>query len=199
MVRPAAARAGLVGAGRDARVAPPLAGQRHEPPAVGRPGPGPTLPRFHRPPGRQVDSQAHEAHVPADADRTGAELGPSLVVHRGDVLEHQPGPALQLTRMPGADPGSGPVMNWRQAVYVSRVCAGCGSVTALGLRVGRACLRSVGVPADSGLRAQSGSCPGPRPAHRIRTRRTSRGIRTTPYDLHERPGPPQAALSFTEL
>jgi len=59
-----------------------------------------------------------------------------------------------------------PSWTWRQAPYVSRVCAGRGSVTALGLRVGRACPRSAGVPADSGLRAQSGSCPGPRPAHR---------------------------------
>jgi hypothetical protein len=60
------------------------------------------------------------------------------------------------------------VMNWRLTPYVSRVCAGRGSVTALGLRVGRACLRSVGAPADSGLRAPSGSCPGPCPAHCVR-------------------------------
>ena len=70
-------------------------------------------------------------------------------------------------------PGARPV-NWRQTPYVSRVCAGCGSVTALGLRVGRACLRSVGVPADSGLRAQSGSCPGPCPAHRPARRTIAR-------------------------
>jgi hypothetical protein len=76
-------------------------------------------------------------------------------------------------RRTGGRRGGGPSLNWRRAPYVSRVCAGCGSATALGLRVGRACPRSAGVPADSGLRAQSGTCPGPRPAHRIRARRAS--------------------------
>jgi hypothetical protein len=118
----------------------------------------------------------------------------------GDVLEHQPGPALQLTRMPGADPGSGPLMNWQQAVYVSRVCAGCGSVTALGLRAGRACPQSMGAPADSGLRAQSGSCPGPCPAHpHLHPAHITREPARLPYDLDGRTGPPQAALCFAKL
>src|SRR5436190_11357361 len=88
-----------------------------------------------------------------------------------------------MKRMGAPGPGARPV-NWRQPTYVSQVCAGCGSVTALGLRAGRARLRTVGVPADSGLRAQSGSCPGPCPAHRAR-----RTIARTP--AHAGPAPPR--------
>jgi hypothetical protein len=36
-------------------------------------------------PGRQVNGQAHESHVPPDPDRAGTELGIALI-HMGDVL-----------------------------------------------------------------------------------------------------------------
>ena len=54
--------------------------------------------------------------------------------------------ALQLVAPAGPQVATGlagdPPVNLRQTPYVSRVCAGCGSVTALGLRAGRARLRS---------------------------------------------------------
>jgi hypothetical protein len=95
---------GFVGAGGDAGVAPPLAGQRHELPALGGRGPGHALPRVRGLPGRQVNGQAHESHVPPDPDRAGTELGPLLVIHMGDVLKNQLGPALRPGHQLHLDP-----------------------------------------------------------------------------------------------
>jgi len=80
-----------------------------------------------------------------------------------------------------------PLMNWRQTPYVSRVCAGCGSVTALGLRVGRACLRSVVRP----LTAVSGRSPVPAPDRARRT--VSRPGAPSPLSPHPpaRPAAPR--------
>src|SRR5467141_2444969 len=103
-------RVGLVRAGCDAGVAPPLAAGRHELLALVGRGPCRALSWVHSLSRRQVGSQAHESHIPSDTDCAGTELGPPFVVDVSDVLELEARPALRLGRKSDFDPADVPAV-----------------------------------------------------------------------------------------
>src|SRR6516165_4658227 len=104
------ARLGLVGAAGDVSFAPALAAERHEALALVGRRPGHTLLRVHGRAAGQVQAQAQDRRVPADADRCGAELGPPLVTDVRDVLDLQPGALGRLGREPDLDPAHLPAV-----------------------------------------------------------------------------------------
>ena len=96
-------RVAAVGAAGDVRLTPALAAECHEALAfVGR-GPGHALRRAHGRAAGQVQAQAQDGRVPADAHRGRAELGPALIADVRDVLDLQPRPIEWRQRIESGD------------------------------------------------------------------------------------------------
>src|SRR5512132_985537 len=89
----------------DARVGPPATAAGDELDPFGRAHPGGALGRVVRHACGQVESEAHEREVPADADGPRAVLKPAVVVDVCDVFKREPGPTVGFGFEADLDPG----------------------------------------------------------------------------------------------
>src|SRR5579864_2002197 len=95
---------GFIVTAGDMGLVPALAAEPHEVPGFPGCRPGCAGLAVHRRAAGQVERQAQDHHVPADAYRTGAELGPPFIADARDVLDLQSRLVGRLGRQPHFDP-----------------------------------------------------------------------------------------------
>src|SRR5579864_5253186 len=91
---------GFIVTAGDVGLVPALAAEPHEVPGFLGCRPGRAVLPVHRRAAGQVEGQAKDHHVPADAYRSGTELGPPFVADASDVLDLQSRLAGRLGRQP---------------------------------------------------------------------------------------------------